>query len=262
MDIESLASNPLVSIGSLVLAVLGVVLAVVFYIRSQKNKVPCFDCSSNTIIEGLHKSLDGLEVHYKGAVQERITITKIVFWNDGRDTIDRSDLVDRDPLRIVCPEGADILDIQIISDDAELNSVELGNLATEDQEIYYPINFDYLDHEEHFVIQIIHNGESSDKFFVSGKIKGVKAISKVSDAKPPAVIFQYIPSMGPFEKLMSSPMFYKYAGSLLYFSGAMFAIWNLLTGNTQWYVWLAVPVLLLFSGVMYFGFRHISPVKI
>lgn len=263
MNLESFANNPLVSIGSLGLAVFGIVLAIVFYIRSQKNNVPCFDNSSNTLIEGLHKALDGLEVRYKGVSQERITITKVIFWNDEKDTIDKNDLVKSDHLRIVCPNDIEILDIQIVSDNTERNSIVLGDQVVEEDAISYPVSFEYLDHEEHFIIQIIHNGDTSGRFAVSGKIKGVKSITKVTDAnKAPALIFSYIPFMGPFEKIMSSPIFYKYIGSLLYFSGAVYAVWNLFIGNTQWYVWLAIPILLFASGVMYFGFRHISPVKI
>lgn len=262
MNIESFANNPLVSIGSLGLAVLGIILAIIFYVRSQRNKVPCFDTSNNTIIEGLHKALDGLEVRYKGVTQERITISKVIFWNDGKETIDKNDLVMQDPLRIVCPKDIEILDIQVISNNIELNSIVLENQVVEEDTIYYPVSFEYLDHEEYLIIQIIHNGDTSGRFSVAGKIKGVKSITKVSEAKPPAKIFKYLPFMFPYEKILSSPIFYKYIGSLLYFSGAMYAVWNLFIGNTQWYVWLAIPILLFFSGVMYFGFRYISPVKI
>jgi hypothetical protein len=262
LNIESFANDPLVSIGSLVLAVLGIILAIFFYIRSQRNKVPCFDTSSSTIIEGLHKALDGLEVTYKGATQERITISKVIFWNECKDTIDKHDLVMQDPLRIVCPKDIEILDIQVISDNVKLNSIILEKQVVEKDIIYYPVSFEYLDHEEYIIIQIIHNGDTSGKFSVAGKIKGVKSITKVSEVKPPAKIFKYLPFISPYEKILSSPIFYKYIGSLLYFSAAMYAVWNLFVGNTQWYVWLAIPILLFFSGVMYFGFRYISPVKI
>jgi hypothetical protein len=262
LNLESFANNPLISIGSLGLAVLGVVLAVVFYIRSQKNKTPCFDCASNTLIEGLHKSLDGLEVRYKGVSQERITITKVVFWNDGRETIDCNDLVQKDPLRIVCPSEIEILDVQVVSDNSDLNSIVVGDSVSDEESRHYPISFEYLDHEEYFVVQLIHNGDASMDISIEGKIKGVKSITNVSDASAVLKILMYIPFMGPFEALLSSPILYKYIASLMYLSGAIFSIWNIIIGNSQWYFWLAVPILLFFSGVMYFGFRHISPVKI
>jgi len=262
LTLESFVNNPLVNIGSLALAVLGVLLAVVFYFRSQKNKTPCFENSSNTIVEGLHRSLDGIEVHYKGVAQERITISKVVFWNAGRETIDGHDLVQKDPLRILCPPDIDILDIQIVSDNAELNSIKLGEPIELDGDTSYPISFEYLDHEEYFVIQLIHNGNSSDKFIVEGKIKGVKSINRVSDTRPIPDIFKYLPFFGPVEKLVSSPIFMKYVGSLMYLSFGLAALWNIFNGTNQWYLWVATGFCFIASGIMYYGFRHISPIKI
>lgn len=262
MNIESFANNPYLSIGSLALAVIGIILAIVFFFRAQKNKIPCFDTSSNTIIEGLNKALEGLEIQYKGVSQERITITKVAFWNDGRETIDNKDLVQKDPLRLNCPKNIEILDIQVISDNSELNSIVVGSVVTKNDMVFYPLTFDYLDNDEYFIIQIIHNGSASEIFSIEGKIKGVRNITKGLDTKAAVRLFEFIPFMKPFGKVMFTPQFFKYFGSLIYFSGAMFAVWNLFIGNTQWYVWLAIPLLLFFSGVMYFGFKHISPVKI
>lgn len=189
MNLESFANNPLVIVGSLALAVLGVVLAIVFYIRSQKNKTPYFQSSNYTLIEGLHKTLDDIEVHYKGVYQERITITKVAFWNEGRETIDGKDLIQKDPLRVVCPNDIEILDIKVVSDNADLNSIVIGDEASDENSRYYPISFEYLDHEEYFVVQLIHNGDALGKFIVEGKIKGVKSIAQPSDTLSYLVLF-------------------------------------------------------------------------
>lgn len=262
MTLESFVSDPLVNIGSLALAVLSILLAVVFYFRSQKNKTPCFESSNNTIVEGLHRSLDGLEVHYKGVSQERITISKVVFWNGGRDTIDGSDLVQKDPLRILCPSDIDILDVQIVSDNAQLNSIQLGEPIETDEGVSYPISFEYLDHEEYFVVQLIHNGNSSEEFIVEGKIKGVKSINRVSDSRPSHELIKYLPFFSPIEILVSNPVFMKYIGSLMYLSFGLAILWNIVTGNNQWYFWVAAGACFIASGIMYYRFRHISPIKI
>jgi hypothetical protein len=262
LTLESFVNSPLVNIGSLALAVLGVLLAVIFYFRSQKNKTPCFECNSNTLVEGLYRSLDGLEIHYKGAAQERVTISKVIFWNAGRDTIDGQDLVKKDPLRIVCPQNVEILDIQIVSDNAELNSIRLGDSIESEDGVSYPISFEYLDHEEYFVIQVIHNGDSSEKFIVDGKIKGVKSINRVSEIKLNPKILRFIPFSWPMEKLISSPVYLKYIGSLMYLSFGFAALWNIFYGDNHWYLWVVTGFCFIMSGVLYYEFRHISPIKI
>ncbi|PWF62803.1 hypothetical protein CBX96_14330 [Shewanella sp. BC20] len=261
ITLESLATNPIVTLGSFSLAVLGIVLAVVFYFKAQKNKTPCFEKSSNTIIEGLHNSLDGLEVRYKGSVQERITVTKLAFWNDGKETIDKSDLVERDPVRVYIPEGVDVLDIQIISVSEESNSVSVQKI--EEISNTYRLNFDFLDYEEYFVVQVIHNGSSSVPIKIEGKIKGSRSIEKVASSQVKATISSGFPFFGEqVGVLLASRLFMKYVGSLTYFLMAIFAAWNLITGNTQWFVWLGGTFCLFASGLMYYGFRHIAPVKI
>ncbi len=261
MTLESLASNPIVTLGSFTLAVLGVVLAIVFYFKAQKNKTPCFEKTSNTIIEGLHNSLDGLEVRYKGSTQERITVTKLAFWNDGKDTIDKTDLVEKDPVRVTIPEGIDVLDIQIINVSVESNSVSIQK--NEEVPYSYTLNFDFLDYEDYFVIQIIHNGASSEQLKIEGKIKGVRAIEKVTSSQVQSAILNGFPFFGEqMGVLLASPLFMKYFGSITYFLMAMFATWNLAMGNTQWFVWAGGAFCLFASGFMYYGFRHIAPVKI
>lgn len=155
VNIDSIATNPYIALGGLALAIVSILLAVYFYIKSKKEKIPCFEESNNTLIEGLSKSLDRLEIHYKNTIQERITVTKLAFWNAGRDTIDRNNLVHSDPVRVVCPRDIDILDAQVIQVSAKANSVSL-NGPINDAETYYEIVFDYLDNRDFFVIQIVH----------------------------------------------------------------------------------------------------------
>ena len=258
----SLASNPLVTLGSFALAIFSIVLAIIFYIRSQKNKTPCFEEKSNTIIEGLHKALDGLQVQYKGTVQNRITVTKVAFWNDGKQTIDRADLVEKDPLRIEVTNSIDVLDIQVIDASSDSNCASIGEAIPTESKTTYPLSFEYLDHDEYFVVQVIHNGGSQDRFEIKGKIKGVKTLEKVTGARVQLSLIKLLPFAGPIDSLIASPLFAKYFGSLTYFLIGLFAVWNLFNGKTEWYVWVGAGFCFFATGVMYYGFRHIPPVKI
>lgn len=177
--IESLTTNPYFNIAGFIIGFLGVLLTIVFYLRAKKEKIPCFEISSNTILEKLHKSLDGLEVHYKGEAQERITITKVAFWNDGKETIDRNHLVEKDSLRLICPLSAKILDIRIVKSSAESNFVQIDNPVSDKDVTYYPLNFEYLDNKDSFIIQIVHTGNSHECFDIKGKIKGVNEIKRI-----------------------------------------------------------------------------------
>lgn len=262
IDLQSLANNPIISIGGFALGIIGIVLAVIFYARSKKDRLPCFEVNSNTLIEGLHKALDGLQLHYKGTPQARITVTKLAFWNAGRETIDKRDLVEKDPIGIACPNTLAILDIQVTQVSAKSNSVRLGSAVEQGDVHFYPINFEYLDNNDYFVIQIVHTGQESEDIEVIGKIKGVKEIEKTIDAKIDKRFFKLIPFAFGFEKILSSRVFWKYGGSFWYIGFGVFGIWRLLQGYTSWYVWL-LTFFCFFAGiVMFYEHRHIAPVKI
>lgn len=261
INLETLASNPFVTLGSLSLAVLGIALAVIFYFKSQKNKTPCFEKSSNTIIEGLHNSLDGLEVRYKGSTQERITVTKLAFWNDGKETIDRSDLVEKNPIRVSIPKDIDVLDVQIINISEKSNTVLIQKNDAHPNS--YILDFDFLDHKEYFVIQVIHNGSSNEKIKIEGKIKGVKATEKVISSQIQSTISNGSPFFGKqIGSLLANPLFMKYVVSLSYFLMAMIVLGNVITGSMPWFMWLFFIFFLFTSGFVYYMYRHIPPVKI
>lgn len=262
IDLQLLANNPIITIGGFALGIIGIVLAVIFYVRSIKDRVPCFEVNSNTLIEGLHKALDGLQLHYKGAPQERITVTKLAFWNAGRETIDKRDLVEADPIGIACPSALAILDIQVTQVSAKSNSVRLGSAVDQGGVHFYPIDFEYLDNKDYFVIQIVHSGQDSEDIVVKGKIKGVKDIEKSKDTKLEKRFLKLIPFAFGFEKMLSSKIFMKYGGSFSYTGFGMFGIWSLFQGHTSWYVW-GLTVFCFFAAiVIFYAHRHIAPVKI
>ena len=219
--INSLASNPWITLGGFVIGLLGLVLAIVFYVKAKKERIPCYERSSRTLIEGVDKTLDGLQLHYRGQPQSRITVTKIVFWNEGRETIDKSDLVNADPIRVLCPPNVDILDIQVIQFSSSANTVTLGLPSNSDEHQSYPIQFEYLDHRDYFVIQIVHNGDDTQTFEIDGKIKGVSELLQVSSMRIEPQTLRLIPFASQLERLMASRLFMKYAGagSYLVFAG-------------------------------------------
>ncbi len=134
-------------------------------------------------------------------------------------------------------------------------------IVTEDKTTY-TLDFEYLDNDDYFVIQIIHNGSSQEKLGIEGKIKGVKSIEKVTGARVQSSLIKVMPFIAPIDELMGTPIFFKYFGSLTYFSIGLFVTWQIFNGKTDWYMWLGAGFCFFATGVMYYGFRHIAPVKI
>jgi hypothetical protein len=259
--IIALASDPLLTVGGFVIGVLGIVLAIVFYFKSKKEKTPCYEVSSDTLIEGIDKALDGLQLRYKGHPQSRITVTKIIFWNDGHETIDKGDLVAIDPVRVICPSSVTILDIQVTQASFHSNAVSLGDEEKTTEHTSYPINFEYLDHKNFFIIQIVHNGDERANFSIGGKIKGVDKITLVFNgtAKFPSTLRL----IAQFQKLMASRVIMKYIGASIYLFLAGYGVWALTHGQTEWYVWAGTVFCAFGFAIWYFEMhRRIAPVNI
>lgn len=260
--ISVIAANPWLTLVSFLIGVLGLVLAFVFYYKSQKDRRPFYEVASKTLIDGIDKTLDGLQIQYKGQPQNRITVTKIVFWNDGRETIDRNDLLRANPLRIVCPPDLEILDIQTILVSSVANIVDLDGPIKLDDSIDYTIVFEYLDHMDYFVIQVIHTGDDAQKFSIKGKIKGVAEIEQLDNFRNDQEIRKHMPPFHLLEEVGTSRLFQKYVGTFILLIPTGIGIWALTHGMKEWYVWTGTSIFLFAALGSYFGNRRLAPFSI
>ena len=260
MQIHEILSSPYLTLGSFGLSILGLVLAVIFYSKSKREKIPCFDYSTRVIIDGLTSVLDELDVSFRGVSQRRVTLTKVLFWNEGRETINNSDLVDLNPLRIVLPSNSLILDCQIVAYSSLENKFNLGCQRAEGDKVEFDVLFDFADHKDFVVVQIVHTGDEHISVKIEGKIKGARDIQMcyrpTQSRRRPAMFSpggsKRIEDLGYFRR--AALAFYGGMGLVLVFYG----VW----GKVQ-YVPLVVGVMLVAAGiVLYSHIRFVPPVNI
>lgn len=96
--LNSLVTNPWFGITSFIIGVLGVILTIIFYFKSKKFKRPCYAIRSLGVVEDITNKSKSLEIYYAGQKIERLTITRIAFWNAGNETIDKRDIAPADPI--------------------------------------------------------------------------------------------------------------------------------------------------------------------
>lgn len=113
---------------------------------------------------------EDLEILYKGTKVERLTKTTIVFWNDGTETINGSDVVNSDKISFCFSEGERILSSKIISLTREVNNASLikdqehGNIVS--------LAFDFFDPNDGVTIELLHTDKERYPS-ITGTIKGV-----------------------------------------------------------------------------------------
>lgn len=163
---------------SLILSAFSIFIAYMFYYKAINVKKPCFRNKSTNIISPYIFLDNPIKVLFLDEPVKSLTITRIVFWNNGRATINHSDIALADPLRITARNGNRILAVGILGNNkpganftVDLNN---QNIAT--------INFDYMDYSNGVVIQIYHTGSDEDELYVEGSLRGVDEIVNVEES--------------------------------------------------------------------------------
>ncbi|MGB8217597.1 MAG: hypothetical protein WCE94_09895 [Candidatus Methanoperedens sp.] len=167
--IDGLATNPWLIIIGFIITIISLLLAVIFYIKGKKVKLPYYAVNSHNIVRDLVSRIDDLDILYHGEPIENLTATKIAFWNAGNDTINGQDIARADPLTVIANEGYKILDAKIVS---VINTANQFSITSPAGERSININFDYLDQNEGAIIQLLHTGKSGKDIEIHGRIKG------------------------------------------------------------------------------------------
>ena len=153
--------------------VVGIIVSYGFFVISQKNKEPCWDVKSNNLIRNFGSTIPKLEILYGKEKVENLTVSRIIFWNNGAETLERNHIVLANPLRISVKQGVKILDAEVLVSN---NPHSDFSLIKSNDELSARIEFEYLDKNDGAVIQIVHTGVSSIDIGINGSIKGVKII--------------------------------------------------------------------------------------
>lgn len=173
--------------------ILGLILAYYFYKKSIRVKEPVYSIRSNNLISGSVSTLENLNISYKDYSVSNLTVSKMLFYNRGAETITRKDLETIHPLSI-SSETCKILDSTVLQVNNPSNVLKAS--YDEDNKNVY-VEFDYLDQNQGTVIQIIHTGLSSEDLKVHGDIIGVQKLIAVSPDKfePPPKLKAFISSV-------------------------------------------------------------------
>lgn len=176
--------HPEISILGFFLGLILGIWSLVVGIKSRNRKKLAISVTGNNLIQDFSEKINGLIVNFKNEKVKNLTVTRIVIWNNGNQTLHSNDLIQANPLRIVSKDDVSILDFQIIQENEASNQFEIFNAQVDNektQSLY--IRFDYIDPAQGCVIQIIHNGNSFSDVTVTGKLKGIDEISKIDGAR-------------------------------------------------------------------------------
>lgn len=141
--------------------------------KSRRAKEPCWSEQSYPLVVQSRVAVPDLEVSFQGRRVETVTISELLFWNNGRETINGADVASANPLRIKPHLEGTILAASVIAS----NSQSQPRLGLANNEAV--ISFDYLDQGQGIVYRVVHTGNRPRSLNLVGDIRGSEPLQEV-----------------------------------------------------------------------------------
>ncbi len=116
-----------------------------------------------------------LTVIHDGEPIPTLSLTRVAVWSAGTQTINNTDLDTADPLAITTTDGARILSTEVVGFSDPATAFDIG---IEERRRKALIRFKFLDKMQGAVVQIAHTGASGRAVTVTGRIRGVRKITR------------------------------------------------------------------------------------
>lgn len=236
MTIDQIISNPWIGFTGTVLGLLGILASAITYYKSRQIQQPAYCKRSIRWLDGSNLPHKDIQLSFRGKNIQRFTITHIAFWNAGNKTIRPSDFAATNPLRLELPDDCEIFDIRIVASttlDIQARIASPEAISSGEAKAI-PIDFEYLDLDDGFSIQIIHDAKSEESIKMLGKIPGVKefknnSFSSDSWTQSPLAYRPFSKRSSPMERWVAIPSAIGLGGLGAYF------IYKAIFSEFHWY---------------------------
>jgi hypothetical protein len=155
-----------------IIGVIGIILAVVFYWRTKETVRPVYAAQGSVLLGASAGGLpSSVEIRYDGMVIPTLYKYRVTFWNDGKRTLNGTDIAPSDPVRFhLSKPSARVLDVRSIS-----VTRKVLNIAVTRNEDYVQLSFDFLDRGDGVTFEMFYSAKDEGvRISSSGTIKGAK----------------------------------------------------------------------------------------
>jgi hypothetical protein len=195
--LDYVSQNPWLNVVSTAFGLIGIILAIIFYIKSKKIRQPIYRTRSINLVKENTSKIKSVSILYNENRINNLSVAKIAIWNAGKETINSTDVAKKDKFRIEIDDGYEILDYELLYQKNPINDFKLTKISDKILEI----DFDYFDKDEGIIIQIYHTATTEDSLNVKGTLKGGKNIIRNDSGKKAFTIFDKIDKILDFLQL-------------------------------------------------------------
>jgi hypothetical protein len=151
--------------------IFGVLVSYIFYLISEKNKIPSYYISPPTLVA--QKNDNNLQIIYNGKEYKNIYSRNLILWNEGSEYIDSKDFIDSKPMKLNNTDSVNILSVNTLK--SSRNDLEFENKIIDNNSVIFKIlNDEAIEENDGVCFHILYsdnkNGNSNFNFF--SRIKG------------------------------------------------------------------------------------------
>ena len=166
-------NSPWLNIIFLILAILGIFLAIYFYYKSIREKKPVYNTKSIPLFHANPIIANKIEIKYHGTVVNNLTLTKFAFWNAGLEPIRFEDIPNNFPFLLKTSNDVIIYDIELL-DQNTVNNFSVKKL----DEHTIKIDFDFINFNDGIIINIFHSKYQKTGLTLQAKFIGAKQVAR------------------------------------------------------------------------------------
>jgi len=156
-----------------IIGIIGIILTVYFYFRAKEKPLPSYAIVKNVLIHPRQAQFsEKLQIRYDGNVVPSVLKVVAFFWNRGRKTLDRNDIVPSDPIRLHFTGGPTSKILDVRSPWTTRDAVG-AKISRQENENSIELSFEFLDQGDGFALEVLYSGDDSTEIVLTGTVKGV-----------------------------------------------------------------------------------------
>jgi len=159
-------------LGTIVSILFGVLVGYFFYVLQRSRSRLNYQTSNLQIIGNISLKLPSeFEVTVAGVRIESLQKSQIVIWNGGTNTINGTDIVVEDYLKIVFGSSTKIFSVNVTALSRTVNKFTAEKDSLVNNEVI--LKFDFLDPKDGVIVEILHTNSNAEPK-IMGTVKGLK----------------------------------------------------------------------------------------
>lgn len=159
---------------SILMFILAIASLAVGFWYGSKSKKPMYAISGVNLVPSSVGKYGNLEILSDGMPVPQVTVTNICFWNGGRETIKRSDIAKRNPIRVSNVSNVKILSCKLVKSSRNVIGAKLEEMNGNSPRVV----FDFMDNNDYVLLQVLHTGKSVRDCRIAGTIIGCRHIKE------------------------------------------------------------------------------------